>query len=81
MGKSFAQLLTSKAVLMAVGLAAVGGGRGRMFCGGTGLWEGCGVVCGFDVGSEVVVSLQSGMVGSPLVGRTAAPGSDCCCWT
>ena len=30
-GKSFAQLLTSRAVLMAVGLAAVGGGRGWMF--------------------------------------------------
>lgn len=27
-GKSFAQLLTSRAVLIAVGLAAVGGGRG-----------------------------------------------------
>lgn len=34
MGKSFAQLLTSRAVLIAVGLAAVGGGRGWMFCGG-----------------------------------------------
>jgi hypothetical protein len=31
MGKSFAQLLTSNAVLIAVGLAAVGGGRGWMF--------------------------------------------------
>lgn len=34
MGKSFAQLLTRRAVLIAVGLAAVGGGRGWMFCGG-----------------------------------------------
>lgn len=33
-GNSFAQLLTSKAVLIAVGLAAVGGGRGWMFWGG-----------------------------------------------
>lgn len=31
MGNSFAQLLTSNAVLIAVGLAAVGGGRGLMF--------------------------------------------------
>lgn len=30
MGKSFAQLLTSNAVLIAVGLAGVGGGRGWM---------------------------------------------------
>lgn len=30
-GNSFAQLLTSNAVLIAVGLAAVGGGRGWMF--------------------------------------------------
>jgi hypothetical protein len=29
-GKSFAQLLTSRAVLMAVGLAGDGGGKGRM---------------------------------------------------
>lgn len=34
MGKSFAQLLTSRAVLIAAGLAAVGGGRGWMFCSG-----------------------------------------------
>jgi hypothetical protein len=34
MGKSFAQLLTSNAVLIAAGLAAVGGGRGWMFCSG-----------------------------------------------
>lgn len=34
MGKSFAQLLTSRAVLMAVGLAGDGGGRGRT------LWTG-----------------------------------------
>ena len=34
MGKSFAQLLTSKAVLMAVGLAGEGGGRGLMLCAG-----------------------------------------------
>lgn len=33
-GKSFAQLLTSRAVLIAAGLAAVGGGRGWMFCRG-----------------------------------------------
>lgn len=32
-GNSFAQLLTSSAVLIAVGLAAVGGGRGLMFIG------------------------------------------------
>jgi hypothetical protein len=32
MGKSFAQLLTSRAVLIAAGLAAVGGGRGWIFC-------------------------------------------------
>lgn len=31
MGNSFAQLLTSNAVLIAVGLAAVGGGSGWMF--------------------------------------------------
>lgn len=31
MGKSFAQLLTSSAVLMAVGLAGAGGGRGWTF--------------------------------------------------
>lgn len=31
MGKSFAQLLTSRAVLMAVGLAGAGGGRGWTF--------------------------------------------------
>lgn len=34
MGKSFAQLLTRSAVLIAVGLAAVGGGRGWIICGG-----------------------------------------------
>lgn len=34
MGKSFAQLLTSRAVLIAAGLAAVGGGRGWIFCSG-----------------------------------------------
>lgn len=34
MGKSFAQLLTSKAVLIAVGLAGEGGGRGLMLCAG-----------------------------------------------
>lgn len=34
MGKSLAQLLTSRAVLIAAGLAAVGGGRGWMFCSG-----------------------------------------------
>lgn len=33
-GKSLAQLLTSRAVLIAAGLAAVGGGRGWMFCSG-----------------------------------------------
>jgi hypothetical protein len=33
-GKSFAQLLTSRAVLMAVGLAGDGGGKGRMLCTG-----------------------------------------------
>lgn len=33
-GKTFAQLLTSKAVLIAVGLAAVGGGRGWIIWGG-----------------------------------------------
>jgi hypothetical protein len=34
MGNSLAQLLTRSAVLIAAGLAAVGGGRGWMFCGG-----------------------------------------------
>lgn len=34
MGNILAQLLTSNAVLMAVGLAAVGGGRGLICCGG-----------------------------------------------
>lgn len=86
MGKSFAQLLTSSAVLIAVGLAAVGGGRGWMFwigavdvrrSGGGGR---CGIVgcCAVDEGSggEVVSLGKSGFGVSFAAGR---PSELNCC--
>ena len=57
MGKSFAQLLTSSAVLMAVGLAAVGGGKGWILCNGAvdvrlgGACGRCGTVAGAPKGT------------------------------
>lgn len=91
MGKSFAQLLTNRAVLIAVGLAAVGGGRGWMFCGGAidgrrGGIECCCVAGGADWGwgvggwSDVLISLGEGaLVGADLGGSAAAPSDACCC--
>jgi len=87
-GKSFAQLLTSRAVLIAVGLAAVGGGRGRMFWGGAvearrrGGGGRCDAVMGApggrSDGSGEIGSLEGGL-GVILVGSAAAPRLSCCC--
>lgn len=80
MGKSFAQLLTRSAVLIAVGLAAVGGGSGWMFWigavdvrrrGGGGCceivdWD-CAVVEGS--GGEVVSLGKTGLGVSFAAGR------------
>jgi hypothetical protein len=88
MGKSFAQLLTSRAVLIAVGLAAVGGGRGWMFwigavdvrrrggggpCGGSACWD-CVVIEGS--GGEVVSLGKRGFGVSFAAGR---PRENNCC--
>lgn len=67
MGKSFAQLLTRSAVLIAVGLAAVGGGRGRIRCSGAVDVRrgGCGR-CGIGAGRLGGVGEGSGGVVIPL---------------
>lgn len=68
MGKSFAQLLTSRAVLIAVGLAAVGGGRGRIRCNGAvDVRRGSGGRCVIGDGSGgVVTSLESPGLSDPF---------------
>lgn len=59
MGKSLAQLLTSSAVLMAVGLAAVGGGKGLMCCRGAvdARRRGGGGLCGAGAADVVALPL------------------------
>lgn len=95
MGKSLAQLLTRRAVLIAVGLAAVGGGRGWMFWGGAvevrreGSGGGCvaggagggGADWGRGVidGSAGLISLEEGGLVGVDFGGSAAAPSNCCC--
>lgn len=88
MGKSLAQLLTSRAVLIAVGLAAVGGGRGWMFWIGAVdvRWRGGGGRCGGIACAGCVFSEGSGgevvSLGERVFGVSFAAGrprEDNCC--
>lgn len=74
-------------MLIAVGLAAVGGGRGRIFCGGAvearrrgGGRCGAGMALGgrSDESSGEVGSLEEGL-GFNFKGSAAAPRLSCCC--
>lgn len=78
MGKSFAQLLTSRAVLIAVGLAVEGGGSGWMACRGpVGVRRrGCGPESGWWFSEfmggdrQPPFALDEGSLARPLGGLT-----------
>ena len=85
MGKSFAQLLTSSAVLIAVGLAAVGGGSGLMrWRGAVDVRRGGGGRCktgaalpgAIEGSGGVVISPEGAGLGATFVWETAGFG----CW-
>jgi hypothetical protein len=55
MGKSFGQLLTKRAVLIAFGLAVFGGGRGCNCAGAVEIRLSCGPECGVGVNGDALV--------------------------